>query len=458
MRPARPFKKPRPAGGQDEIMSARLVLRENSIQDCAKDSTAESKHLICRLFAVCLLSLLPASLFAMEFTVKRTDLRPIRAPAISITAVGEIRPGDTEKLKAALASVDNRGVRDIIITFDSPGGSLMESLEMGEYIASLAPLVSAYVGSADHPGAICASACVYAYLAADYRYLLSDARIGVHQFRFYSDEIDGRQGAALGQLISGMLSEYIRTHRARPEFFEAISGVDHDDIMWIPREQLEDWRVVTNAVYDEREFYINLNGKIALRMEQIAITGDSFLTLFCSEGAVGGLADLHEPEFPAYGTFDLTVDGVEYPVEAWEILDRDEGRGRIVFDMPLKAARAAMTARTLGARMVAPSRYVFFGFEQTLRAGLVPEMIQGCLRHAPAARGAMTDLPATDFPGNDLTSNGIRDVSFARCKEICLEYEQCRAVSYVQSRAWCWPKGSTMDRRPAQGIFSAIKN
>ncbi|OAN71581.1 hypothetical protein A8B83_11730 [Rhodobacteraceae bacterium EhC02] len=413
--------------------------------------------MIIRLFAVCLLSLLPASLFAMEFTVKRTDMRPIRAPTISVAAVGEIRSGDTEKLKAALASVDNSGVRDIIFTFDSPGGSLMESMEMGEYIASLSPLVSAQVGGTDQPGAICASACVYAYLAADYRYISSDARIGVHQFRFYTDEIDGQQGAALGQLISGMLSEYIRTHRARPEFFEAISGVDHDDIMWIPRQQLEDWRVVTNAVYDEREFYINLNGKIALRMEQIAITGDSFLTLFCSEGRVSGVADLHEPEFAAYGTFDLTVNGVEYPVDTWDIIDRDDGRGRIVFNMPSSAARAAMAARTLGARMVAPSRYVFFGFEQTLRAGLVPEMIRGCLSAAPAARGAMTELPATDFPGNDLTSNGIRDVSFARCKEICLEYEQCRAVSYVQARAWCWPKGQAGNRRSVQGVISAIK-
>lgn len=401
--------------------------------------------------------MLPASLWAMEFTVERFDFRPIRPPTLQIIATGEIRGGDTEKLKAAIASVDKTDVRDVLFIFDSPGGSLVESLEMGAFVADLPAIVSAQVGSSDFPEAICASACVYAYLAADYRYISTGARIGIHQFGIYDVELDGNQGAAIGQVMSGVISEYIRTHRAGPELFEVTSGTGHDDILWIPRQKLEDWRVVTNDVYDEREYYINLNGSIALRLKQVAITGDSYLTLFCADGGVAGLADLHEPELAAYGGFELAIDDVWYPVMTWNVVDRSDMRGRILFEMPPGLHRAAMSARKMGARMVAPSGDFFFGFQQTLRDGLVPEMIRGCAGATPSATSGMIDRPATDFPGNDLTREGFRGISFARCKEICLEYEDCRAVSYVQIRSWCWPKGQPSGAKSKPGVISAIK-
>lgn len=393
----------------------------------------------------------------MEFTVERFDLRPIRPPTLHITATGEIRGGDTEKLRAAIEAADRSDVRDVLFIFDSPGGSLVESLEMGAYIADLPAIVSAQVGSSDFPQAICASACVYAYLGADYRYISTGARIGIHQFGIYDVELDGNQGAAIGQVMSGVLSEYIRTQRAGPELFEAISGTGHDDILWIPDQQLEAWRVVTNDIYDESESYININGNIALRLKQIAITGDSHLTLFCAKGGVAGVADLHEPELAAYGAFEIAVDDTWFPVQTWDVVDRNNARGRIVFEMPTSVMRAAIGARKLGARMVAPSGDIFFGFQQTLRDGLVPEMIRGCAGTAPSTAVGMIDRPATDIPGYDLTTNGFRDISFARCKEICLEYDDCRAVSYIQSRAWCWPKGQAGPSISKPGVISAIK-
>ena len=95
--------------------------------------------------------------------------------------------------------------------------------------------------------------------------------------------ISGTFDAEYGQALSGVLSEYLRSHRVEPDLFEAISVIEHDDILWVPRRDLEAWRVVTNGIYDERAEYINVNGDIALRLSQIAITGDSFLTLFCTD-------------------------------------------------------------------------------------------------------------------------------------------------------------------------------
>lgn len=396
----------------------------------------------------------------MEFSVERLDLGPIREATLHITATGEILPGDTEKLKAAIDAADTSDVRDVLFIFDSPGGSLIESLMLGTYISEIPAIVSAQVGSRDLPKAVCASACVYAYLAADYRYLMDGARIGIHQFGLHDTDLDGQAGAALGQSLSGILSEYIRTHRAEPEFFEAISFIEHNDILWVSRRDLEAWRVITNNVYDERAEYININGELALRLSQIAITGDSFLTLFCTEKGAAGVADLHEPALAAYETFEFSINGVWHAIKKWDVLERSDMRGRLVFEIPHRLAVATGSARSIGARVVMPSGDIYFGFEQTLRDDRLAELMRGCnYTTAPPSdmRVTMVNLPGTDFPGEDLTTEGFRGISFAGCKQICLEYDQCRAVSYVQSKSWCWPKGNASRRVSADGIISAVK-
>ncbi|SEO17051.1 hypothetical protein [Palleronia pelagia] len=410
-------------------------------------------------FIVFILSLLPGGLAAMEFSIERLDLRPIREPTLHITAIGEIVAGDTEKLRTALEAADTSDVRDVLFMFDSPGGSLMESLELGGFIADIPAIVSAQVGSSDLPNAVCASACVYAYLAADYRYLPEGARIGIHQFGLYDSDLDGQQGAALGQALSGILSEYLRSHRVEPDLFEAISVIEHDDILWVPQRDLEAWRVVTNGIYDERAEYINVNGDIALRLSQIAITGDSFLTLFCTDAGTAGVADLHEPALAAYDAFEIAIDDTWHPVRSWDVVERSNMRGRIVFEIPPHLAVAVATAREIGARVVAPSGDIFFGFQQTLRDERLAELVRGCpfAQTPQPARPSMVELPGTDFLGSDLTTDGIRGISFARCKQICLEYAQCRAVSYVQSSSWCWPKSRAAGRRATSGVISAYQ-
>ncbi len=51
-------------------------------------------------------------------------------------------------------------------------------------------------------------------------------------------------------------------------------------------------------------------------------------------------------------------------------------------------------------------------------------------------------LPATDLPGHDLNSRGIRDVSLDSCIQACREAPGCRAFSYVEDLRWCWPKSA----------------
>jgi len=53
------------------------------------------------------------------------------------------------------------------------------------------------------------------------------ARIGIHRFGFTVTDIDGNEGAAIFQSVSGILSEYIRYYRVEPDLFEVVSLIDH---------------------------------------------------------------------------------------------------------------------------------------------------------------------------------------------------------------------------------------
>ena len=62
----------------------------------------------------------------------------------------------------------------------------------------------------------------------------------------------------------------------------------------------------------------------------------------------------------------------------------------------------------------------------------------------------------TDFLGNDFDNAGIRGVSFAGCVNICKGRENCKGISYVDEKKWCWPKRAMNDRSIKTGITSLI--
>lgn len=103
------------------------------------------------------------------------------------------------------------------VVFDSPGGSLTEGLALGERIrkarynttvAKLDPLTHAA-----GPGAVCASACAYAFLGGVNRSIGTGSRLGYHRFSASeklklstSEAISAAQGvvAGVGQFVADM--------------------------------------------------------------------------------------------------------------------------------------------------------------------------------------------------------------------------------------------------------------
>lgn len=112
------------------------------------------------------LALLRSPTHAAEITVfpARRDAVPI------ITVVGELLPGDGQAFARAAARVPGRAV----VGFASPGGSLIDGLQIGQ-VARLRRFAT-FVSERDY----CASACAVAWLAGVPRIMQPASRIGFH--------------------------------------------------------------------------------------------------------------------------------------------------------------------------------------------------------------------------------------------------------------------------------------
>ncbi|MGS4945146.1 COG3904 family protein [Meridianimarinicoccus sp. RP-17] len=95
------------------------------------------------------------------------------AEALSLR--GAIAPGDAERISAELDDI-----RPAIVSLDSPGGSVMDALALGRVLRDLD------IDTRLEAGAVCLSACPYAFVGGTARHVADTARVGVHQHSFGS--------------------------------------------------------------------------------------------------------------------------------------------------------------------------------------------------------------------------------------------------------------------------------
>ncbi|AXI45524.1 hypothetical protein C1J03_05430 [Sulfitobacter sp. SK012] len=100
--------------------------------------------------------------YALEFNVRTSSdvLKSERSAEILMR--GKIVSGDVDRLKSILADFPSRNLKFVSFILDSPGGSLMEGLELGKTISQMDEFTKAVVGTNTDKQEICASACVIA--------------------------------------------------------------------------------------------------------------------------------------------------------------------------------------------------------------------------------------------------------------------------------------------------------
>lgn len=411
------------------------------------------------------LFILGTSCHSMEFNVEYEDLRPLMPPVLRIQMMGSITSEDPETLLKILSDHENKGIRDIIISIDSPGGNLFSAILMGRILNDRSEIVSADVSNSGGTPAICASACVLVYLGADYRYLSEDGLIGVHQFNSTDPDLGSVEAMSSAQIIAAQIVTYIQEMRVDTALFERMSETPAEGIDFISRAELEEWNVVTGPVYSETSEYENINGSLALRLEHVSLYGTSTMLLQCGNAGIVGVTTLQEPEAVMIGNFSIVIDGRDVQLLDWEIIDRSNFRTRLVFSLPEHLRLEVADARTFGARITVPSGYVFYGFEQNIKDSRLRETILNCLTHRVEPKtnqlapvGSMLVYEGQDIDGNDLTARGIKGVTFEQCQRECLAHRGCKAISYVVESQWCWPKSGVTSTTQRAGVLSAINN
>ena len=149
---------------------------------------------------------------------------------------GAITPGDAARV---LPEIGSAGVGTV--SFDSPGGSVTDALAIGEAVREAA--LTSVLGA----GAVCLSACPYAFAGGVARTVHEDAAFGVHQHSFDASTI----------LPAALAASDIQRGQARVLRHLDRMGVDlrlmgpametpADEIYLLVREELEEWRVVTD--------------------------------------------------------------------------------------------------------------------------------------------------------------------------------------------------------------------
>jgi hypothetical protein len=407
------------------------------------------------LLLAILVALAGSPALSLDIDVEYLDLRPIRPPTIHVTLTGEIEEGDTQRIKAAISpyTVDNA-----LFLFDSPGGSLMEGLEIGRFIQSLSYTTNSQVGTLEKPGAICASSCVYAFLGADYRYLSEGALIGVH--KFYSDDagLTGADALDLSQSLTALIASFLLEARVSPTFLNDIVSASSGDMNWVSVDRLNQAHVLTQGIYSETVEYRNIDGRLVLSVEQIAEVGASTVLLTCGPKGIIGYSSLSEPEIVMLDTIQVVINEVNYDVVDPQLINRDDRLLKSAFILTPDAVRAMEAHSEIGVIATTPGGDLFFGFIGSVKDAKIAELAASCKAVAqPEAQPGMTRYNDTDILGGDLTQQGIRGISLEECEHICISASDCAGVSYVISKQWCWPKASNGVVMPTPGVVTSLR-
>lgn len=392
----------------------------------------------------------------MEVASEYTDLRPINPPSLQITLTGEIEPGDVERVQKELSKYLDRDVSRILFVFDSPGGSLIEGLELGRLIANLPVMTSSQVGTLDNQTAICASACVYAFLGADFRYVSMEGQIGVHRFYGGSDEMGGTEAMDISQTMSAEITSYLRSRNVDPVFFEDIVSSAPHEMNWVSKERLTEVGILTQGIASELVEYRNLNGNLALYIEQVADVGTSSLFLTCGDRGLVGISSLTQPQLTMIGRTEVVVGEQSFEAIDAQVIKDDGVVVKSAFTIPPEAARSMLQQSSAGVRIVLPSGEMFFGFIGSVQDPKIAETVMNCSTQS-FERAPMRRFENIDIAGADFDDQGLRNVSLSECEQVCTAIPQCRAVSYVVEKRWCWPKRDGGTAKDSPGVVSSIK-
>ncbi|RWP58005.1 hypothetical protein [Mesorhizobium sp.] len=174
-----------------------------------------------------------------------------------ILVTGPIERGDAERFKAYWAE-NAYDSWNFIVSLDSPGGNLLEGLEIGRFLRKVEAdtEVQRYTPATPDryaeglPGAECYSACALAFMGGVERDIPEGGTIGFHQF-YGSGGSSADQAMELTQHISALIAGYLRDMGAKPELFELLSGTSPDKMFIPTRDEIAALGIVPQSGFHD---------------------------------------------------------------------------------------------------------------------------------------------------------------------------------------------------------------
>ncbi|MEY9120761.1 hypothetical protein [Bradyrhizobium yuanmingense] len=258
-----------------------------------------------------------------------------------------------------------------VVYLNSPGGSLVAGMELGRLfrkygfstdIGRKSPF-SAKRFDIDKGG--CYSACAYAYLGGQFRYLNQGSRYGVHQFKSLHAS-DGVEGTA--QVVSALAVEYIRSMDVDPDLFTLSAAASANGMHEIDKATLERLNVVNNGRTRPVWTIESTDGQLYLKGQRTtAESGINKFILYC-EGRRAVLLAIfdalrRDTELMNMAAHSLLIDSQVYPMSA-DSKRIQNGLFNVVYKLSQKEIVALRKGENVGvAVQAAYDAPIFLGFE-----------------------------------------------------------------------------------------------
>ena len=253
-------------------------------------------HTIRRMVAVSILvtmSFAPSVAVGLEFHTPRHHqeeeiVRITEGDPYRIYATGNIVDSDATQLAVLAKQI---GVNHAIVIFDSPGGSVIGSMALGEKIRELgfATGIGRFQEGRLIPNGVCASACAYAFAGGNGRYITSQkSRLGLHQFHSKSTSISNE----LSQSMSGMLVAYLQKMGIDALAFSVSSIAGPDDMVWLSPADAQKLKFTNNGILPTTAELKQAEGLTYLRIEQIRDKATGRFIFHCIRGEIMLMAGL----------------------------------------------------------------------------------------------------------------------------------------------------------------------
>lgn len=237
----------------------------------------------------------------MEFSSFRPCLGNASFCRPHLLASGSLDAGAPSRLAAILAVEGHPQT----IVFDSPGGSLIAGIELGQLIrrSALNTIVGTdyseerYNDTTYQPEIVpiatevgCYSACAYAFMGGVSRMLVEGAQIGVHQF----NDMEAGAAESTAQLAVAMISQYMQAMGVNRDLLDVASVTGSDDMLVVPYSYAQRYNLDNQApALSEWELQALPGGDIALAVDQQKRGSDGRTVIaFLTPEAVGYISVL----------------------------------------------------------------------------------------------------------------------------------------------------------------------